>query len=280
MLIVPLAGIGKVRFGMLEEEVIKILGKPDKRKPRFLIYRPLGLSVGIHPTVGVTSFGPFTRKAIPWWDAFYTKDFRGATKEGVRMGSSEQEIVSAFGKPDERDDQGRQVDLTYKNLGLWFILLSDRVIQFSMMIPSRRIDTSKREPIYQEKPNGEELIKEAVNTAQSQDKRILIVFGYNECPWCWRLYDFFHENERARNVLGESYVVVRIDVRRNRDLARRLKDPARSPSLVLLDNNGEWIASEATGPLVAVQWSKETGKVLGTGYEEERVLSILNKWSK
>jgi len=280
MLVTPLVGIGKVRFGMSEEEVVKILGQPDKRKPRSLIYRPLGLSVTVHPKLGVFSFGCFTKRAIPWWDRFSTNDFRGATKDGIRMGSSEGEIVRAFGKPDERDDQGRQVDLTYETLGLWFLLLSDRMIQFSMMIPSQPIDTSKREPIYQEKANGQELIKEALSVAQVQDKRILVVFGYNQCGPCWKLHDFFHENEKVRNVLQQSYVVVRIDVKRNKDLAKRLKDPGRYPGLVFLDKNGNWIPSEPTGPLVAVQYSDETGKVTGTGYEENRVLSILNKWSK
>jgi beta-lactamase regulating signal transducer with metallopeptidase domain len=277
LLVTPLVGIGEVRFGMSEEEVINILGEPDKRQPRSLIYRPLGFSVTVHPTVGTITFGCFTKKAIPWWDAFYTKDFRGRTKEGIGMGSSEKQITKAFGKPDERDEQGRQVVLTYQTLGLWFVLLSDRVIQFSMMIPSQPVDTSNREPIYEEKANGEELIKEAVRAAQAQDKRILVVFGYNECPWCWTLHDFFKENEKVRKALDENYVVVRIDVRRNKDLAKRLKEPGRYPGLVFLDKDGNWVASEATGPLVAVQWSKETGEVTGTGYEEDRVLSVLNK---
>ena len=89
MQVTPLVGIGKVRFGMSEEEVINILGKPDKRQPRCLIYRPLGLSVILHPKLGLFSFGCFTKKAILWWDRFSARDFRGATKEGIGMGSSE-----------------------------------------------------------------------------------------------------------------------------------------------------------------------------------------------
>jgi len=280
MVVVPLLAIGKVRFGMSEEEVLKILGEPDKKKSRSLMYLSRGVSIGVHPKLGVLSFGCFTRKVIPWWDRFFAKDFQGATKEGIGMGSSEQQIIEAFGKPDEREDRGRQVNLTYSELGLYFILLSDKVVQFWMMIPSKPIDTSKREPIYQEKANGEELIKEAAAVAQSQDKRILVVFGYNQCGPCWKLQDFFHENEKVRKVLEQNYVVIRINVKRNKDLAKRLKQPRRYPGLVFLDKSGEWIASEPTGPLVAVQYSEETGRVIGTGYEEERVLSILNKWLK
>ncbi len=280
MVVVPLAGIGKVRFGMSEEEIINILGEPDKRQPRCLIYRPLGLSVMVHPTTGVVSFGCSTKKAIPWWDRFFARDFRGATKEGIGMGSSEERITKAFGKPDEREEQGRQVDLTYNALGLWFLLLSDKVIQFSMRIPSRRTNMSKREPIYQEEANGEELIEEAVSTAQSQNKKIIVVFGYNRCGPCWKLHDFFHGNEKVRKALEEKYVVVRIEARINKDLAKRLKEPGRYPGLVFLDKNGGWIASEPTGPLVVVQWSEETGKITGKGYEEDRVLSVLNKYSK
>jgi thioredoxin-related protein len=280
MLVTPLVGIGKVRFGMSEEEVINILGEPDKRQPRSLIYRPLGLSLIVHPTTGVVSFGCSTKKAIPWWDRFSARDFRGATKEGIAMGSSEKEIMKAFGKPDEREEQGRQVVLTYEAQGLWLVLLSDKLIQFSMRIPSAPMDTSKRKPIYEEKANGEELIKEAVRAAKVQDNRILVVFGYNQCSWCWRLRDFFHENENVCKALEQKYIVVRIEARINKDLAKRLKDPGRYPGLVFLDKNGKWIASEPTGPLVAVQWSKETGKVTGMGYEEDRVLLLLNKWAK
>jgi hypothetical protein len=148
MQVTPLVGIGKVRFGMSEEEVINILGEPDKRRPRCLIYRRLGLSVVVHPKLGLFSLACFTKKAIPWWDRFSTNDFRGATKEGIGMGSSEEQVIKPFGKPDERNDQGRQVILTYKELGLSLVLLSNKVIQFWMRIPSKPIDTSTREPNY------------------------------------------------------------------------------------------------------------------------------------
>lgn len=280
MRVVPLIGIGNVRFGTSQQEVVKILGEPDKRKQRTLIYCSRGFDVLVNPGQGVWRFGCYTKKAIPWWDRPFTKDFQGATEERIGMGSGEKRIVKAFGKPDERNDQGRQVQLSYEDLGFDFLLLSDKLIQFWMRIPSKPIDTSKRRPIYEEKPNGEELIKEAVSVAGAENKRILIVFGYNHCFWCWKLHDFLHQNEKVWKFLEQNYVVVRIDITKNKDLAKRLKEPGRYPGLVFLGRNGQWVASEPTGPLVAVQYSKATGRVTGTGYVEERVLSVLNKWSR
>lgn len=140
MRVTPLVGIGPVEFGMTKEDVIERLGEPDaiQDKGLSLLYLSKGFSILVHPQLGVRNFNCFTRIAIPPNLQHRAKNFEGATQEGIAMGSTEAQIMAAYGKPSTRKVQGRQTNLTYDNLRLYFTLFSDRLVQFIMMAPVTR----------------------------------------------------------------------------------------------------------------------------------------------
>ena len=60
-------------------------------------------------------------------------DFKGATKEGIKIGSNEKQIIQAYGQPTRRSVNGVEVELRYKNPGLYFKLRSDMLIKFTAL---------------------------------------------------------------------------------------------------------------------------------------------------
>lgn len=137
--VTPGVGLGPVKFGMTKAEVIKHLGQPEKEEGRgtSLGYPSQGFAIGVHPRLGVYMFAFFTRGTTRPFTRPRVNDFAGKTPEGIGMGSSEAQIVAAYGKPDTREVKGRQTDLSYNRFRLHYILLSDRLVQFTMMAPER-----------------------------------------------------------------------------------------------------------------------------------------------
>jgi hypothetical protein len=96
MEIVPGTGVGPVQLGMTMDEVKKSLGNPDSTPGKALQYSARGLAIlpsSADGTVGAimigdTSGGPLVDK------------FTGATKEGIKMRSTRDEIVAAYGQPE------------------------------------------------------------------------------------------------------------------------------------------------------------------------------------
>jgi beta-lactamase regulating signal transducer with metallopeptidase domain len=132
--VTPLVGIGSVKFGMSKAEVIAVIGKPEKIQDNgaSFIYYSKGMSIGFGKISGVNNFNCYTKKAV-WPALLKVRDFVGSTEQGIKMGSTENEIVAAFGTPKKRVVDGAQVTLEYKDIGLHFILLKDKLLQFGMM---------------------------------------------------------------------------------------------------------------------------------------------------
>ncbi|HUT47560.1 MAG TPA: hypothetical protein VMX36_14860, partial [Sedimentisphaerales bacterium] len=65
------------------------------------------------------------------------KDFSGKTKEGISMGASRSKILAAYGLPNSERKNGPQITLEYEHLGLTFILLKDKLVQFFMSMPPK-----------------------------------------------------------------------------------------------------------------------------------------------
>ncbi len=129
-------GMGPVRFGMTKEEVVQFLGSPDLVSPdgHSLVYRSKGFTVRCEAGIGVQSFlcASNVDGDRHWWKA----DFSGHTKEGIRIGSTEEQIIAAYGEPDSIEGPGGQRDLVYRGLRARFILVGDRLVNFTVTSPS------------------------------------------------------------------------------------------------------------------------------------------------
>jgi len=118
LLITPHVSVGKVKSGMTEDEVIAALGQPDRKQGEVLIYdTQLGLSVvcSQKKIVGaVFCGGPV--------------DFKGRTKEGIGIGSSQSDLIKAYpGQPANWTKQPDQETADYTSLGLNFTIRNGKV---------------------------------------------------------------------------------------------------------------------------------------------------------
>jgi hypothetical protein len=127
--VLPTVGLGPVRFGMTKEDVILLLGKPDKEEANgtALSYLSRGYAVYVSPRRGVTAYSCFSQATM----AIRIRDFRGKTKEGIGIGSNVDDVKRAFGEPDSEEQNGQfNKSIRYFKLGLDLSLLNDKVVQF------------------------------------------------------------------------------------------------------------------------------------------------------
>ncbi len=120
----PGIGIGNVRFGMTQEQVVEALGRPDKiwdyppHREVTLVYRPRGLEVSVREDGGVVAVECSAECFAPG-----ARPFAGHTTTGVGMGSSWQEIRDAYGEPDQKTGENANGDpfsIFYDSLELEF----------------------------------------------------------------------------------------------------------------------------------------------------------------
>jgi thioredoxin-related protein len=125
---------------------------------------------------------------------------------------------------------------------------------------------------YKDHTDAEGKIHSAVNLAKADGKNILLMFGADWCPWCRLIAKYINENGSIKAYLAENYHIVKIDVGKfdkNLDVIEKynVKRGAGVPSLVVLNNKGEFIIFQETGSL-------EEGK----GYSEEKFMEFLKKY--
>jgi outer membrane lipoprotein-sorting protein len=129
--VLPKEGIGPIKFGMTQQEVIDKIGKPDKIDQRggAMDYLSRGYSIMVRPKRGVVAIICYSQAAF----AVKVKDFAGKTKDGIGIGSSAADIKKAYGEPDAAETEEATIRLNYsKKLGMEFTLFSDKLVQFSI----------------------------------------------------------------------------------------------------------------------------------------------------
>jgi outer membrane lipoprotein-sorting protein len=152
LVVTPREGIGPVKFGMKTDQMIKLLGPPDKINKQIknldlLEYYSRGFSIHAHAQRGVLMIMCYTGK---FW-AFKVRDFAGRTDKGIRMGASRAAIEKAYGPPSSvreatnKDVFGKQaanpekktgqVDLSYNALRLSFSLHDDALDSIMLSFP-------------------------------------------------------------------------------------------------------------------------------------------------
>ncbi|TWU38617.1 LolA family protein [Novipirellula artificiosorum] len=150
--IVPLEGIGVLKFGMTQLEAMQLLGRPDREdiskpsiqidentsqvddKPRpskdsrlviltefhALSYFNLGLRLNFEVRDGLV--GLLFHKKVPLQEGV---ELPGTLANGLGLGSSEQEVIATYGEPSKGYSKSM---LYYEDFGLMFVMSEQRTV--------------------------------------------------------------------------------------------------------------------------------------------------------
>ena len=164
-------------------------------------------------------------------------------------------------------------ELTYTEAQIW-----QQQNEEWRLVAARRAEPARLEQpasmsknIYPAGADAHAEIKEALDKAKSDHKRVIVVFGANWCYDCHVLDLAFHRNDIAR-VLTANYEVVHVDIgegEKNQDLMQAYEVPMKKgiPALAVLDADGKLLYSQKNGEF-------EKARALGP----EDLLAFLNKW--
>jgi len=136
----PKVGIGPIKFGMTRSEVERILGKPVQiaRGNTYEYYQD-GLILTFSPEprgvfgMSVVGTGKTGGQTVSATGVTY-RDFAGATKEQIRIGSKRADVVQAFGKQGQTSKAGNREYLLYSALALTVGLENGQVTQVALMV--------------------------------------------------------------------------------------------------------------------------------------------------
>jgi thioredoxin 1 len=130
---------------------------------------------------------------------------------------------------------------------------------------------NKENEIYNETADAHAEIKEAMEKATAEHKRVIVVFGANWCYDCHVLDKAFHSSDLAP-IIAANYEVVHVDIgkgEKNQDLMTKYEVPMKRgiPGLAVLDANGKLVYSQKNGEF-------EKARALNS----DDFLAFLNKW--
>jgi len=127
--------------------------------------------------------------------------------------------------------------------------------------------------IFDEHVNGKTLVNDALVRAKVENKRVILLFGANWCPYCRQLHGLMESEPAVRELVEKEFVVVPIDVGTS----------ARNRNTILIDRYGATVFTDGTPSVVVVD---AAGKRLApTGdnpwsaknpIEAQRVMAFLN----
>ena len=146
-----------------------------------------------------------------------------------------------------------------------------RVVFSAHSNPARLRQPVQRKNIYSATANPANEISEALHTAASSHKRVLVVFGGNWCFDCHVLDEAFHSPEIAPT-LNKSFLVVHVDIgemNRNLDVAKKYDVPLDRgvPAIAVLDSDGKLLFSQKRGEFEAAR-----------SMAPEDILTFLHHW--
>jgi hypothetical protein len=179
LVVVPQIGIGPVRFGMTQEQIVHALGKPDRTttgessmppqtpsgrysKPRTYVTtvldyasRGFQLEVSRELRIGESTYPGYgllhIRVFNPANSGTRVSDFPGKTSEGIRLGATPDDVVRAYGKPQEKSEIESRRTLTYPELGYVFEFRQGKLTSISLNLP-HPADTLRAGTSYVEQP--------------------------------------------------------------------------------------------------------------------------------
>lgn len=115
-------------------------------------------------------------------------------------------------------------------------------------------------------------LQDAVRTATSDNKRILLIVGGDWCVWCHRMTEYIHDHRELAERLRHSYVVVHVNMSEENNNRRFLSQYPKAegyPHFYVLESDGTFLHSQGAGPLLK-----------GKSYDLKRFTDFLKQWAK
>lgn len=142
LIVEPLVGIGPVQFGMSKDEIIEHFGQPDKLTARAegtkLNYvASKGLGFEVDSALGLQKIQCWSEN-WPTELPFSVATFTGRTKEGIGIGSTQEQIIAAYGEPDRTStdsNKGVIQVLHYDKLRSSFSIWQNKLISMTLEAP-------------------------------------------------------------------------------------------------------------------------------------------------
>jgi thioredoxin-related protein len=118
-------------------------------------------------------------------------------------------------------------------------------------------------------------IQKAIQTANAQNKHVLIQVGGNWCPWCLRFHAMATSAKKVDSLIKADYVYLMVNYskeNKNMDVMKDLEYPNRFgfPVFVVLDGKGKRLHTQDSGFL-----EHATVK----GYDTTKVVTFLKMWN-
>lgn len=140
--------------------------------------------------------------------------------------------------------------------------------------PPTPASPSPQPTIYDQAADARQDIEQAIATAGSNGKRVLLMFGGNWCGWCHALHGLLESDQTINELLTRHYILVMVDVgerNKNLDLNEQYGNPYQHgfPVLVVLDGEGKQLTTQETGSL-----EKQGAR----GHDPAKVLAFLEQW--
>jgi thiol:disulfide interchange protein len=157
------------------------------------------------------------------------------------------------------------------NLYRWILTLTPAITVAAASVVCFSQAVKEEKHIYNESADARAEIKEALEKATAEHKRVIVVFGANWCFDCHVLDKAFHRSDLAP-VLAANYEVVHVDIGRgekNQDLMTKYEVPMKRgiPGLAVLDADGKLVYSQKNGEF-------ENARALAP----QDFLAFLNRW--
>ncbi len=138
---------------------------------------------------------------------------------------------------------------------------------------------AKKASIYDKSADVHAQVEKAKEVARHNDKRILVMFGFETCGWCHKLHELFASDENIRKTLSYEYALVMVDINApGADTLQKTCKAALSPEelqkgvgypfLSVLDSDGKVLTAQRTDPLEE-----------GDHHNPGRVQEFLTKWA-
>ena len=137
---------------------------------------------------------------------------------------------------------------------------------------------SVKKNVYDENADVELDIQNAITLAGKENKRILLVFGANWCPWCLRLHHLIESDKEINSFIHNHYQLVLIDLGRrdrNMEIDARYGQPNKLgiPAIVVLDKDGTQLYTQETGSLAFPEEHAQKG------HDPVKVMLFLKQWA-
>ncbi len=136
-------------------------------------------------------------------------------------------------------------------------------------------------PIYDEQADAKAQIDAALARAKRENKRVLVQWGGNWCPWCIRLEKLYRTDKDIKRALQYEYETVFVDAGRpkakNVDFAMQYGADLKKhgfPFLTILDADGKPLVNQESGSL-EVKDDKGESSGIAAGHDPKVVLKLL-----